>query len=281
MDPEACSQCGRWIRRCQCAGAGVEETSSVIVTLASLPAEIATMVWQRCTLEALGRVSCTSKRYREQLYAPEVWQALVAMAPAWASGFDLGAGSAAASLRLAARHELELERAWRHGRWFTAAIPIHRCRAHEKMDEVVGADLLPGNRLLVVGLRPPTLQIWSGRSPHVMTHCLRGRERVDAFYCLLLPAPRGSAASAGRALSQDRRRERATLWLWNVPAARGHRHRSGGAEEAPCAPLPLKLSTHSKRVCAAAYCAETMTLATASEDGVLLVWSLELDEPSY
>ena len=42
----------------------------------------------------------------------------------------------------------------------------------------------------------------------------------------------------------------------------------------------VKLSVHSMRICAAAFCESSMTLASAAEDGSLHVWDLQQDEPT-
>jgi hypothetical protein len=83
--------------------------------------------------------------------------------------------------------------------------------------------------------------------------------RCDLFYSLLLPPLPGSA-SGGRALSQDVRRTKAVLWLWNdVPAA--------GRAAVAAAPQKLLLAGSSTRVLSCAVCAATSILASTDEEG--------------
>jgi len=92
---------------------------------------------------------------------------------------------AGVSTRTAVRAAIEIERRWRApGSWTQSALPQHRCRANEKIGEVLGADLLSdGRRVVVSGRMPALLQVWSlaRSSSHMLTHCLRGRTYVNGL----------------------------------------------------------------------------------------------------
>jgi WD40 repeat protein len=90
--------------------------------------------------------------------------------------------------------------------------------------------------------------------------------RCDLFYSLLLPPLPGSA-SGGRALSQDVRRTKAVLWLWNdVPAA--------GRAAVAAAPQKLLLAGSSTRVLSCAVCAATSILASTDEEGNVYLFAI-------
>lgn len=307
MDPSACSICGRWIRRCKCSANGGANASAAVESVessqrtsdmfGSLPHDVALLLWTRCSLSALGCLACTSKQLRQGLYTREVWEAL---RKTWAGG-PLDEPPAGVSPRWAVRAAIEIERRWRApGSWTQSALPLHRCRANEKMGEVLGADLLSdGRRVVVSGRMPAVLQVWSlaRSSSHMLTHCLRGRtyvngleprsptllcpqlclptgdgervatfHRCDLFYSLLLPPLPGSA-SGGRALSQDVRRTKAVLWLWNDVPAAGH-------AAAAAAPQKLLLAGSSSRVLSCAVCAATSILACTDEEGNVYLFAI-------
>ena len=189
MDPSACSICGRWIRRCKCsangganASAAADESSQRTSDMfGSLPHDVTLLLWSRCSLSALGCLACTSKQLRQGLYTREVWEAL---RKTWAGG-PLDEPPAGVSTRTAVRAAIEIERRWRApGSWTQSALPQHRCRANEKIGEVLGADLLSdGRRVVVSGRLPALLQVWSlaRSSSHMLTHCLRGRTYVNGL----------------------------------------------------------------------------------------------------
>ena len=283
MDPAACSVCGRWVRRCKCAAASTCAVTDGAAAdgeglLGVLPTEISVLLWLRCPLPALGCLACVSKHLRQCTYQRELWDALRAT---WAGG-PLDPPPVEMSARTAMRSAVEIDRNWRAGRHTQAVLPLHRCRAHEKMAEVLGADLIDGGRIVVTGLKPATLQVWRLESTcsHLLTHCLRGRA-CDMFYCLLLPPALGGTlgSSVGRALSQDLRRGKSQLWLWDDVPAAGQPHRESNAKRAGGGgggAQKLVLTGAVGRVVSAALCADKgAALAVADEGGSVFLFRLE------
>ena len=281
MDPSCCSLCGRWVKRCECSSPEqVADTtdgphSSALLTL--LPPELSLIIWLRLPLRTLGTLACASKELRQATYDDSrLWEAMRKTA-SWAAA----PSAVVTNARLVVRREVEIERNWRAGCYAASSVPIHRSRAHEKMDEVVGIDVMTDGRIVVTGLRPSTLQVW--RSSCNMTHCVRSHRASDLFYCLLLPpaqpigvgvhAPR---SAADRALSADLRKERGGLWLWEVPMSnnRGGDGGGGGGGANRGAPAQ-RLCGHRRRVSSVAYCIESTTLASIDEGGYLIVWRLD------
>ncbi len=179
MDPSACSMCGRWIRRCKCtASDGVTQHAKSDDAFAVLPHDVVLLLWTRCSLSALGRLACTSKQVRQSLYKREVWEAL---RRTWAGSMPIDEPPPGMSMRLAVRAAVEMERRWRTpGSWVQSALPLQRCRAIDKVGEILGADLLPDGKIVLSGIKPATLQVWSvgHSSSHLLTNCLRGRTCV-------------------------------------------------------------------------------------------------------
>jgi WD40 repeat protein len=240
--------------------------------MVSLPTELAMLVCERCPLSSLGALASVSKQLRQMVYCDELWENVCKAAP-WVSSCSDDWRQKAPSVRLAVRREVELERQWLAGRFASAELPLQRCRAHERSRETVCCTLTSDERILLTGLDPPTFQVWSAKSPHLMTHCVRGRP-ADRFLCFHLPAAPGRKGF-GRALSLDRRKDRGHLYLWEVPRvpARSSWQRDRDSEE-NAAEKPLKLVGHSRRVDSLAFCNATCVLATSDDCGELILWAL-------
>ena len=314
MDPSSCSSCGRWIKRCTC-GRHADLPARALGDdlwdegwLTRLPEEIFDCMCLCCVLPSLGALASTSKRLRVLSYRDQLWRQLRLSAP-WAltcASEPRLAAHARLSVRLCVRREIERERRWRSGEYVLSHVPLQRCRAHERMGSDVHSISLStdGARLVVTGDSPSSLQVWTSESPHVLTHCVRGRP-LDRFNALLLPpalpqqrdrrSPAKSSAPAAcwRALSQDRRADRGNLYLWPVRPTEGRAadgsalrgvaaaraaasSREGDLDEAV---LPTKLVAHRRRVSGASFNEVRRVLATVDELGELFMWELTHEQP--
>ena len=244
-------------------------------------------------------------------YRDDLWRALRAEAR-WARTCAGPLAPNAEHIRLSVRREVETEWRWRSGEAAVTCVPLQRCRAHERMGAEIHSVTLSedGQRLVITGEGPSTLQVWTAESPHVLTHCVRGRP-IDRFNALLLPPPlpprdidpgsprlvpsaRASTSHlCWRALSQDRRKERGILYLWAVRPTEGRaadgtalrsvraKSRADGeaADEAENKPT-AKLVGHRQRVSSASLNASKSVLATVDELGEFFLWDLRSDEPT-
>ena len=303
MDPSACSACGRWVRRCTCGGDAKQllNTSGVVADwrvegglLASLPDDLLHCVLLRCSLDSLGAIARTSKASRLQIYCDELWLSLRETAP-WATTCAAASRDGEwdrerfASARLALRYEREVEKRWRARRWAAAPLPLQRCSAGERIVEAASASLTDDSEWIVVtGERPPMLQVWRAKPPHVLTHSLRGRAQ-DRFNARLLPPARDASTQFWRALSTDRRKSKGALYLWNVLPKSG-RGPDGSAlrrigrsdpsgDDAVVGSKPRVLSGHRTRLTGAALDGKCMRLATSDEQGRLCLWHIADEVP--
>ena len=251
-----------------------------------------------CSLGALGALAGASKYLRQITYSDSFWRSLRRGAP-WAATLVSDGAASASSVRLAVRQEIEIERRWRSGSWTSATLPMQRCRAHERMGEATAVGLHTSDgeddRIVVTGCQPPMLHVWTARSPHVHTHCVRGRA-FDRFQCGLLPAAMGQKRL--RALSEDRRAAKTgCLYLWDLQPTAG-RADDGTALRRPPPARPevagitaavaddrparraRRMFGHRRRLSGAALDVTRATLATVDEEGTLICWDLSRVEPS-
>lgn len=127
MDPDVCSRCSQWIRRCKCdstnnLSSDVELVAGGLIGL--LPTELAMQVMLALPLSSLGALAAVSKFLRMAVYTEELWGVVRAMAP-WAPQ-AAECRPRSTSARLAMRQEAMTEASWSTGRWTAATVPLER-----------------------------------------------------------------------------------------------------------------------------------------------------------
>ena len=268
MDPSVCGLCGCWVRRCTCKAKdanGVTPRQPVAKyaeeggLLGSLPTELTLTVALLLPASSLAMLARACKQLRLIAYSEDIWSALRLASP-WAAQMSAHAAPTPKDSfgnpgsRLAMRQEAMVEARWRAAQWAQAALPLERCRAHERAREVACVTFHDGY-LVLTALDPPALQLWRA-STLTLAHALRGRS-TTRFFCTLIEM-RAGGADRLCALSCDSRERRGALRLWDV--------RTGV--------VLRRLASHPRRVLGASLCTLAHVLATTDEGGGCLLWDL-------
>ena len=226
MDPSVCGLCGCWVRRCTCKAKdanGVTPRQPVAKyaeeggLLGSLPTELTLTVALLLPASSLAMLARACKQLRLIAYSEDIWSALRLASP-WAAQMSAHAAPTPKDSfgnpgsRLAMRQEAMVEARWRAAQWAQAALPLERCRAHERAREVACVTFHDGY-LVLTALDPPALQLWRA-STLTLAHALRGRS-TTRFFCTLIEM-RAGGADRLCALSCDSRERRGALRLWDV-----------------------------------------------------------------
>ena len=186
MDPSVCGLCGCWVRRCTCkakdangvtppAGGQVRGGGGL---LGSLPTELTLTV---ALLLPASSPRCSRKQLRLIAYSEDIWSALRLASP-WAAQMSAHAAPTPKDSfgnpgsRLAMRQEAMVEARWRAAQWAQAALPLERCRAHERAREAACVTFHDGY-LVLTALDPPALQLWRA-STLTLAHAPEGDDAI-------------------------------------------------------------------------------------------------------